>query len=227
MDKETASTELRIYFEFATKDGDLTDEDVEFVKTVLEEHNLSYDHYDEYNISTEMFVDTAENMEEVDEIESSIGDHFEGFEISRFTEDSEIYGIEPGTYQTWISIEKETRHEKGLTTSIDWKNKDMEDTEGGNDNQDQREFETKDRSFLEERRKNNKTSKAVEHTIFEEIPAQKKIRLEYVESADSLEEADRNIVEPQGVVESTLYCECGDVFERWEAALDHIRELRT
>lgn len=106
MDKETASTQLRIYFEFAEMNNrSPSEEDVEFVKSILEDHGLSYDHYDEYNISTDFFVDSDENMDEVDEIESTIGKYFDEFDISRFIVDDEIYGSEPGTYQTWISIE--------------------------------------------------------------------------------------------------------------------------
>lgn len=99
------STELRIYFHYAEmNEATPADEDVEFVKSVLEEHNLSYDHYDKYNINTEFFVDTDSNMEEVDEIESKIANHFDDFEIARDIIDDERYGSEQGTYQTWINI---------------------------------------------------------------------------------------------------------------------------
>lgn len=111
-----------------------------------------------------------------------------------------------------------------MTTNIDWKKRDSDGTtpEWGNID----DGDSQNESSLEEKKK-NKTSEAAEHTIYEDIPARKKIRLEYMESADFLEEADREVVEPQGVVESALYCECGDVFERRESALDHIREFRT
>jgi hypothetical protein len=106
MDSESASTQLRIYFGFAESENRTpSDEDVEFVKSVLESHDLSYDHYDEYNISTNFFVDSDENMDEVDDIKSTIGDYFDEYDISRIIVDDEIYGSEPGTYQTWISIE--------------------------------------------------------------------------------------------------------------------------
>lgn len=56
MEMEGGSTELRIYFEFAEMSNrNVTDEEVEFVKSILEDHGLSYDHYAEYNISTEFF----------------------------------------------------------------------------------------------------------------------------------------------------------------------------
>lgn len=103
----------------------------------------------------------------------------------------------------------------------------MENTDEGHDNQEWREFEAKDESFLEEEKKKNQTSGPVEHAIYEEKPVRKKIRLEYVKSIDSLEKADQEIVELQGVVESTLYCECGDVFKSWEAAVNHMREFCT
>lgn len=45
-------------------------------------------------------------MEEVDEIVDKIDNYFEDLIINRFTEDREIYGVEPGTYQTWVSIEQ-------------------------------------------------------------------------------------------------------------------------
>lgn len=66
-----------------------------------------------------------------------------------------------------------------------------------------------------------------EHIMYEEKKVRKKVRLEYMESNDSLEKADEEYVPLQGVVNSSLYCECGDVFESWEAAVEHIRESRT
>jgi hypothetical protein len=66
-----------------------------------------------------------------------------------------------------------------------------------------------------------------EHTMYEEKKVRKKVQLEYMESNDSLEKVDQEYVPLQGVVNSTLHCECGDVFESWEAAVDHIRESRT
>lgn len=99
----------------------------------------------------------------------------------------------------------------------------MENTEEEDNNQDWRGFETRNDGSSE---KKNQTSETVEHGIYEEKPVKKKIRLEYVKSSDSLEKADQEFVDPQGVVESTLYCECGNVFESWEAAIDHIREFR-
>ncbi len=105
MDKESMSTELRIYFHYAEmNDATPANEDVEFVKSVLDDHNLSYEHYDKHNISTEFFVDSDSNMKEVDEIESKIANYFDDFEIARDIVDDEIYGSEPGTYQTWINI---------------------------------------------------------------------------------------------------------------------------
>lgn len=122
MDEELQSTELRIYFEFASRGDEVPKEDVEFVKSVLDEHGLSYDHYDKYNISTEFFTDTDENMKEVAEIESKIQHHFDQFKITRFIEDGEIYGSQPGTYQTWISIENsESPAEDADESSSDWR----------------------------------------------------------------------------------------------------------
>jgi hypothetical protein len=72
----------------------------------------------------------------------------------------------------------------------------------------------------------SKSSNQTDHTIYEEEKVWKKVRLEYMESDDSLEKVDQEYVPLQGVVNSSLYCECGDVFESWEAAVDHIREYR-
>lgn len=91
------------------------------------------------------------------------------------------------------------------------------------DNLDRVDFEEEN----DERVKKSQTSGPVDHVIYEEKSVLKKVRLEYVKSADSLEKADEEFVEPQGVVESTLYCECGDIFERWETAVEHIREFHS
>lgn len=99
----------------------------------------------------------------------------------------------------------------------------MENTEEEDNVQEWRDYQIKKERSLEDQ---DQASEPVEHTIYEEKPMVKKIRLEYVRSVDSLEKTDQEFVEPQGVVESTLYCECGDEFEKWEAAVDHVRELR-
>lgn len=125
MDKESMSTELRIYFSFAETGNEvLSEEDIEFVKSVLEDHGLFYEHYDKYNISTEFFVDTDENMEEISEIESKIGSYFNDLVTDQFIVDDEIYGSQPGTYQTWIAIEEPDSPGKDADddeSSSDWR----------------------------------------------------------------------------------------------------------
>jgi hypothetical protein len=105
MDNETQSTQLCIYFNYAERTGkELSDNDVEFVKSLLKKHGLYYDHYDKHNINTGFFVDSDENMEKVNEIEDKIKEYFDEFNVERYTMSDEIYGSEPGTYQTWLDI---------------------------------------------------------------------------------------------------------------------------
>ena len=99
------------------------------------------------------------------------------------------------------------------------------ETNRDHDDRDRADFATGSDGQIKD--KQHETSAPSDHVIYEEKSVLKRIQLEYVKSADSLEKVDEYFVDPQGVVESTLYCECGDVFEKWENAVEHIQEFRS
>lgn len=102
---EGEATRLCVYFEFAeTEDYEIQDAIVEFVENVFEEYGLYTERIDDYNIYSEYFPDSNVNMDALDEIERRFEEKFQSENIDRHTVTRERYGVPPGAYQSWISI---------------------------------------------------------------------------------------------------------------------------
>jgi uncharacterized Zn finger protein (UPF0148 family) len=102
---EGEATRLCVYFEFAETEGyEIPDSIVEFVENVFEEYGLYPERIDDYNIYSEYFPDSDANMEALDEIERRFEKKFQPKNIDRHTVTRERYGVPPGAYQSWISI---------------------------------------------------------------------------------------------------------------------------
>jgi uncharacterized Zn finger protein (UPF0148 family) len=103
---EGEATRLCVYFEFAETEGyEIPDSIVEFVENLFEEYGLYPERIDDYNIYSEYFPDSDSNMEALDEIERRFEKKFQPENTDRHTVTRERYGVPPGAYQSWISID--------------------------------------------------------------------------------------------------------------------------